>query len=498
MVPAVQNIPYRELTLERKLGEGGFGVVYKGTWKGREVAVKVLKVQALNADLREEFDKEAALMTHLDHTNIVKYLGRCEEPDHLALVMEFCAKGSLDRWLKEGEASSWPLREKVGVGVAQGVAYLHSKKLQHRDLKSLNVLLTRDMDARVADFGLSKIKRYTDTTTVVTKGTPLWMAPELIEGSSSHTFSSDVYALGVVLWEITARKFPYENAPNGQIALLWIAQGKKETVPTDTPPYLKEMILECWQKLGDRPSAEHVAKQLASKGGTESPLAAPSAPIASSSSSKPAAPTLPLALPTLAFGATAWSTYFGDVGTEPPLPSNIHEILNAPCPYWPGKKVSETHMLVLIPEKVNGRPLTLNILGELVKTPKKGNAGNYNEDNFFHTYGDTPAPASHWILMTRDVIPGSRSKPFTAQKALLKGGDTVPKLLDATTAIFMQNASGGKHGYVRDPWTFTRCEEPYNASQMVVGGFAPPPGGLVVDYNDFDLEHCGLAAFRLF
>ena len=493
MVLAVQNIPYRELTLERKLGEGGFGVVHKGTWKGREVAVKVLKVQSLNADLKEEFDKEAALMTHLDHKNIVKYLGRCEEPDPLALVMEFCAKGSLDRWLKEIEASSWSLREKVGVGVAQGVAYLHSKKLQHRDLKSLNVLLTNDLDARVADFGLSKIKRYTDTTTAGTRGTPLWMAPELIEGSPGHTFSSDVYALGMVLWEITARKFPYEDAPNGSIALHWIAEGKKETVPTDTPPYLKEIILECWQKVGDRPSADYVAKQLATKGGTKSALAAPLAPIASSSSSKPAAPTLP----PLAFGANAWSTHFGDVGTEPPLPPNIHDILNAPCPYWPDKKVSETHMLVLIPDKVKEHHLTLNTLGELVKIPNKGNPSKYVTYQP-HTYGDTPAPTPHWILMTRDVIPGSRNKSFTAQKALLKGGDTVPKLLDATTAIFMQNASGGKHEYGLDPWTFTRCEEHYNAWQMVVGGSAQPHAGPSIYYLYTDKEDIGLAAFRMF
>src|SRR5206468_282520 len=109
----------------------------------------------------------------------------------------FCEKGSLDRWLMKDEAASWPLREKVGAGVAQGVAYLHGRKLQHRDLKSLNVLLTKDLDARLADFGLSKIKRYIDTTTGGTRGTPVWMAPEVIEGKSGHTFASDVYALGM-------------------------------------------------------------------------------------------------------------------------------------------------------------------------------------------------------------------------------------------------------------------------------------------------------------
>ena len=223
-----------------------------------------------------------------------------------------------------------------------------------------------------------------------------------------------------------------------------------------------------------------------------------SAPILSIPSAQVQIPSRPIT----AFGATEWSAYFGDVGTEPPLPPNIHDILNAPCPYWPDKKVSETHMLVLIPEKVNGHPLTLKTLGELVQTPKKGHASNYRTESFFHTYRDTPAPTSHWILMTRDVIPGSRAKSFAAQKALLKGGDTVPKLLDATTAIFMQNASGGKHGYVRDPWISTRCEEPYNEWQMAVGGLAPllaPGGGLIVsDYSYDDSGHVGVAAARKF
>ena len=95
----------------------------------------------------------------------------------------------------------------------------------------------------------------------------------------------------------------------------------------------------------------------------------------------------------------------------------------------------------------------------------------------------------------------TRKQSFTAQKALLKGGDTVPKLLDATAAIFMQNASGGKHGYGRDPWTYTRCEEPYNEWQMIVGGLAPllaPGGGLYVNYCSGDGGIVGVAAARKF
>lgn len=78
------------------------------------------------------------------------------------------------------------------------------------------------------------------------------------------------------------------------------------------------------------------------------------------------------ALPAIAFGKVLWEKYIGDVGTEPPLPSNIHEILQSPCPFFPGKNVYETHLLMLIPQTVNGKSLTLNYLEGLVKRPKQG------------------------------------------------------------------------------------------------------------------------------
>ena len=84
-----------------------------------------------------------------------------------------------------------------------------------------------------------------------------------------------------------------------------------------------------------------------------------------------------LKVPQCAFGKEKWEEYFGDVGVEPALPPNILEILSSPCPFWPGKKVEETHLLVLIPEKVNGKPLTLKTLGELVQHNLKGTSSKY-------------------------------------------------------------------------------------------------------------------------
>ena len=87
--------------------------------------------------------------------------------------------------------------------------------------------------------------------------------------------------------------------------------------------------------------------------------------------------TKPAVLPLVPFGKAEWEKYIGIVGEEPPLPSDIEEILNDPCPFWPNKKVHETHVLCLIPQTVNGKPLNLKSLGELVQKPLQGHATKY-------------------------------------------------------------------------------------------------------------------------
>ena len=111
----------------------------------------------------------------------------------------------------------------------------------------------------------------------------------------------------------------------------------------------------------------------------------------------------------IAFGKAEWAKYFGNVGIEPPLPPNIDEILNSPCPIWPEKKIHETHLLTLIPTTVAREPLTLKILEKFMKKPKQGPAAKYKRFDLGE-YQDQPATESHWTLFTRDVIPNSRQK----------------------------------------------------------------------------------------
>jgi hypothetical protein len=199
----------------------------------------------------------------------------------------------------------------------------------------------------------------------------------------------------------------------------------------------------------------------------------------------------------LGFGAADWAEYFGDVGAEPPLPPNMTKIFSTSCPFWPGKSIDETHLFVLVPQTVGGRPLTLRSLGELVQKPLQGHASQYG-CLYLGEYTDQPAPRLHWAFVTRSVIEGSRNKSYKDQQAVLAGYSRkakmpyiVPKILDVTVAIFMEHVRTGTMLYEQSPGTLTRCQEEGEADwQLGVGDFST--SGLHVFSADYGGEKCGV------
>jgi hypothetical protein len=212
-------------------------------------------------------------------------------------------------------------------------------------------------------------------------------------------------------------------------------------------------------------------------------------------------------LPEISFGAKQWEEHFGIVDEEPPLPENIDAILNSTCPFWPDKKVRDTHLLVLIPKRVGGAPLTLNLLQKIIEQPKKGHATKYRyyDSNVKNELGDKQVEKAYWVLMTADVIPGSRNKSYDVQKKLLQDcakkssvSYTLPTTLEAATAILMNYVASGKRLYSDSPYTYTRCQEKVYNNQFpaVVGGFGA--GGLGVYRNHCDSAACGVGGGRKF
>lgn len=201
-------------------------------------------------------------------------------------------------------------------------------------------------------------------------------------------------------------------------------------------------------------------------------------------------------------GAEKWSEHFGVVGEVPPLPKDIANTLRSPCPFWLEKKIWETHWLMLIPDTVNGEPLTLNNLEKLAKPGSANRLRYHYSDHARIEHGDVPVKA-HWVLMTRDIIPGGRGHPsdthkhfYQVQNRLVeRAGYEVPGLLEAASCIFMEHAISGAYPFNRDPYTYTYCKEKDNhsGSELALGAFAP--GGLWVGCL-WDYGMYGVAALR--
>jgi hypothetical protein len=209
----------------------------------------------------------------------------------------------------------------------------------------------------------------------------------------------------------------------------------------------------------------------------------------------------------MSFGAKEWEKYFGKVGTEPALPSGIDDILNSTCPFWPGKQVKDTHLLVLMPSKVNGKPFSVDLLSELVQHPQGGGHATkyrYYGDSIKKQFGTRSFRGSYWVLMTRDVLEGSRDEKYASQKSLVATHAkrtglpyAIPGALEAATAILSHYVRSGERLYTDDPWTWTRCQELVDGQYpTIVGGFSS--GGLDVNYygHDDGYSGCGVAGLR--
>lgn len=200
---------------ENKLGQGGFGMVFKGKWEGRDIAVK--RVSEKSHQGKQEFISEITTIGNLNHRNLVKLLGWCYERKEFLLVYEYMPNGSLDRYIFLGDKSrsnlTWETRKNIIRGLAQALEYLHNgceKRILHRDIKASNVMLDSDFNAKLGDFGLARMIQQSEMTHHSTKeiaGTPGYMAPETFLNGRA-TVETDVYAFGVLMLEVVSGKKP--------------------------------------------------------------------------------------------------------------------------------------------------------------------------------------------------------------------------------------------------------------------------------------------------
>ncbi|KAL5837190.1 hypothetical protein ACOSQ3_014359 [Xanthoceras sorbifolium] len=210
-----------------KVGEGGFGSVYKGILSdGTVIAVKQLSSKSRQGN--REFVNEIGMISALQHPNLVKLYGCCVEGNQLLLIYEYMENNCVSRALFGKDAASrlkldWPTRRKICLGIATGLAYLHEEsiiKIVHRDIKTSNVLLDKDLNAKISDFGLAKLYE-DDTSHISTRvaGTIGYMAPEYAM-RGYLTNKADVYSFGVVALEIVSGKSNTNYRPNEDFVYL--------------------------------------------------------------------------------------------------------------------------------------------------------------------------------------------------------------------------------------------------------------------------------------
>lgn len=247
------------------LGSGKFGTVYAGVLHSCNVAVKVPKKQDLSQRELEKFRREVNIMRGLNHPNVCLFMGACTTPGRISIVSERLSS-DLEHVLKSKEKLSLSRRLKWALDAATGMAWLHKSDpvVLHRDLKTSNLLMTSNDVVKVCDFGLSQFQTdgegMRDSTP---KGTPLYMAPEVIM-RGEITRKVDVYAFGIVLWEILTRTeaFPHHNDLR-RFATAICRRDERPPIPEGTPASLAALMQECWHPQADqRPYFDEIVQRL--------------------------------------------------------------------------------------------------------------------------------------------------------------------------------------------------------------------------------------------
>eukprot|EP00004_Rigifila_ramosa_P013336 TRINITY_DN2942_c0_g1_i3.p1 TRINITY_DN2942_c0_g1~~TRINITY_DN2942_c0_g1_i3.p1 ORF type:complete len:632 (+),score=156.57 TRINITY_DN2942_c0_g1_i3:54-1898(+) len=270
------------------IGEGAYGVVRRGVWRGSEVAVKQLRRKIDEQHELAQFCSEISIMLELRHPNVLLIMAACVEPENMFFLTEYIDRGTLFSLLHDPAISfSLPLSLSLCLSAARGINYLHNANppIVHRDIKSLNILVDSKWNVKVADFGLT---RFRDSSVSrgdrLTIGSVLWTAPEVLsaflreksvrrhrlqnlrssrlespvdvqeepeEDGEAHVFTekADVYSFAIVMWEVFTRSEPFSDLDDlNTIATRVVEENLRPTITSTIPDNVSELIQACWHR----------------------------------------------------------------------------------------------------------------------------------------------------------------------------------------------------------------------------------------------------------
>eukprot|EP01117_Protostelium_nocturnum_P000457 TRINITY_DN1052_c0_g1_i1.p1 TRINITY_DN1052_c0_g1~~TRINITY_DN1052_c0_g1_i1.p1 ORF type:complete len:1229 (+),score=344.14 TRINITY_DN1052_c0_g1_i1:112-3798(+) len=262
-------IPYSELSEMDQIGAGAFGIVYRAKWRELDVAVKQIRAEFVTEGQLKDFLQEVAILQGLrSHPNVVLFLAVTFPPEPLSMITELCEGGSLYQYLRENQVDL-EQKKKFISGIALGMLHLHSEKIVHRDLAVRNILLTKHLEPKVADFGLSREQTSSESTSVTSSAVgPLkWMSPEAIQNRQYST-KSDSFSFGVCVWEILTVSDPFPEHTPMECAFMVVVEDKRLIIPSGTDPTLASIMAACWDRDPEaRPEMSQIYTQLGGDSG---------------------------------------------------------------------------------------------------------------------------------------------------------------------------------------------------------------------------------------
>ena len=256
------EVPRACLVMNKKLFNGEFSEVWHGVYNSNtKVAVKMLKEGELST---KDFLEEAAIMKKCQHERLLKLIGMCSEKEPICIISELQVNGSLLHYLRSSRSQKFQLDVLLGMmaQVAQGMAYLASRKYVHRDLAARNILVGKNNNLKIANFGRARILQ--DNVYQAPKGERVsikWTAPEALIYDTYST-KSDVWSYGILMVEIITRgQEPYPGMTDAELRkkLVERLEDFKHPQPGDCPDALYQWMLKCWDRNPkDRPSFENL------------------------------------------------------------------------------------------------------------------------------------------------------------------------------------------------------------------------------------------------